>query len=80
MEMERIRSQLEITETTMQSETETLWGSLARFVDDGQLPVDNTWLLVGSHRAAAVMSLIGSFRMNARNPCVAAIPLEAFSQ
>ena len=63
------------------------WVALTRFVDDGQLPVDNNWienqirpiaigrnnwLFVGSlragQRAAAVMSLIQSARMNGHDP------------
>ena len=60
------------------------WCALTRFVDDGQLPIDNNWaenqirpiaigrknwLFAGSlragQRAAAVMSLIQSARLNA---------------
>jgi hypothetical protein len=63
------------------------WDPLTRFVDDGQLPVDNNWienqirpiaigrnnwLFAGSlragHRAAAVISLIQSARMNGHDP------------
>ena len=63
------------------------WSALARFVDDGRLPVDNNWienqirpiaigranwLFAGSlragKRAAAVMSLIQSARMNGHDP------------
>jgi hypothetical protein len=63
------------------------WVALTRFVDDGQLPVDNNWienqirpialgrsnwLFTGSlragQRAAAVMSLIQSARMNGHDP------------
>ena len=63
------------------------WDALTRFVDDGQLPVDNNWienqirpiaigrnnwLFAGSlragQRAAAVMSLIQSARMNGHDP------------
>ncbi|MDO9505464.1 IS66 family transposase [Hydrogenophaga sp.] len=63
------------------------WAALIRFVDDGQLPVDNNWienqirpiaigrnnwLFAGSlragQRAAAVMSLIQSARMNGHDP------------
>ena len=63
------------------------WTALTRFVDDGQLPVDNNWienqirpiaigrnnwLFAGSlragQRAAAVMSLIQSARMNGHDP------------
>ena len=63
------------------------WIALTRFVDDGQLPVDNNhlenrirpvaigranWLFAGSlragQRAAAVMSLIQSARMNGHDP------------
>jgi transposase len=63
------------------------WAALTRFVDDGQLSVDNNWienqirpialgrnnwLFAGSlragQRAAAVMSLIQSARMNGHDP------------
>jgi transposase len=63
------------------------WAALTRFLDDGQLPVDNNhienqirpiaigranWLFAGSlragQRAAAVMSLIQSARMNGHDP------------
>ena len=63
------------------------WGALTRFVDDGQLPIDNNWaenqirpiaigrknwLFAGSlragQRAAAVMSLIQSARLNEHDP------------
>jgi transposase len=63
------------------------WVALTRFVEDGQLPVDNNWienqirpiaigrnnwLFAGSlragQRAAAVMSLIQSARMNGHDP------------
>jgi transposase len=48
------------------------WTALTRFVDDGQLPVDNNWLFAGSlragQRAAAVMSLVQSVRMNGHDP------------
>ena len=63
------------------------WDALTRFVDDGQLPVDNNWienqirpiaigrnnwLFAGSlragQRAAAVMSLSQSARMNGHDP------------
>ena len=63
------------------------WAALTRFVDDGQLPVDNNWienqirpiaigrnnwLFAGSlragQRAATVMSLIQSARMNGHDP------------
>ncbi len=63
------------------------WEALTRFMDDGQLPVDNNWienqirpiaigrnnwLFAGSlragQRAAAVMSLIQSARMNGHDP------------
>jgi transposase len=63
------------------------WVAFTRFVDDGQLPVDNNWienqirpialgrnnwLFAGSlragQRAAAVMSLIQSARMNGHDP------------
>jgi transposase len=63
------------------------WVALSRFVDDGQLPVDNNWienkirpiaigrsnwLFAGSlragQRAAVVMSLIQSARMNGNDP------------
>jgi len=63
------------------------WQALTRFVDDGQLPVDNNWienqirpiaigrnnwLFAGSlragQRAAAVMSLVQSARVNGHDP------------
>ena len=63
------------------------WTALTRYLDDGQLPIDNNWienqirpialgranwLYVGSlragKRAAAVMSLIQSARMNGHEP------------
>ena len=63
------------------------WGALTRFLDDGQLPIDNNWienqirpiaigrnnwLFAGSlragQRAAAVMSLIQSARLNGHDP------------
>ena len=63
------------------------WTALTRFIDDGQLPVDNNWienqirpiaigrsnwLFAGSlragQRAAAVMSLVQSARMNGNDP------------
>ena len=63
------------------------WTALTRFIDDGQLPVDNNWienqirpiavgrgnwLFAGSlragQRAAAVMSLIQSARLNGHDP------------
>jgi hypothetical protein len=63
------------------------WDPLTRFVDDGQLPVDNNWIenqirpiaigrnnwlfagsLRAAQRAAAVMSLIQSARMNGHDP------------
>ena len=63
------------------------WDALTRFIDDGQLPVDNNWienqirpiaigrgnwLFAGSlragQRAAAVMSLIQSARLNGHDP------------
>ena len=63
------------------------WEALTRFVDDGQLPVDNNWIenqirpialgrnnwlfagsLCAGQRAAAVMSLIQSARMNRHDP------------
>ena len=65
------------------------WSALTRFVDDGQLPIDNNWaenqirpiaigrknwLFAGSlragQRAAAVMSLIQSARLNGHDPYV----------
>jgi transposase len=65
------------------------WVALTRFVDDGQLPVDNNWIeyqirpialgrnnwrfagsLRAGQRAAAVMSLIQSARMNGHDPYV----------
>ena len=63
------------------------WGALTRFLDDGQLPIDNNWvenqirpvalgrgnwLFAGSlragQRAAAIMSLIQSARLNGYDP------------
>ncbi len=63
------------------------WAALTRYLDDGQLPIDNNWienqirpialgrsnwLFAGSlragQRAAAVMSLIQSARMNRHDP------------
>ena len=63
------------------------WSALTRFLDDGQLPIDNNWaenqirpiaigrknwLFAGSlragQRAAAVMSLIQSARLNGIDP------------
>jgi len=63
------------------------WGPLTRFLDDGQLPIDNNWvenqirpvalgrgnwLFAGSlragQRAAAIMSLIQSARLNGHDP------------
>ena len=63
------------------------WGALTRFLDDGQLPINNNWaenqirpiaigrknwLFAGSlragQRAAAVMSLIQSARLNGHDP------------
>ena len=63
------------------------WSALTRFLDDGQLPIDNNWaenqirpiaigrknwLFAGSlragQRAAAIMSLIQSARLNGHDP------------
>ena len=63
------------------------WKALVRFIDDGELPIDNNWvenqirpiaigrnnwLFAGSlragKRAAAVMSLVHSARLNGRDP------------
>ena len=63
------------------------WAALTRYIDDGQLPIDNNWvenqirpialgrsnwLFAGSlragRRAAAVMSLIQSAKLNALDP------------
>jgi transposase len=63
------------------------WHALVRYIDDGDLPIDNNWvenqirpiaigrnnwLFAGSlragQRAAAVMSLIHSARMNGHDP------------
>jgi hypothetical protein len=63
------------------------WGALTRYLDDGQLPIDNNWienqirpieigrgnwLFAGSlragQRAAAVMNLIQSARLNGHDP------------
>jgi hypothetical protein len=81
------------------------WEALARFVEDGQLPVDdnwienqirpiaigrNNWLFAGSlragQRAAAIMSLIQSARMNGHDPyaylrdVMARLPMQRASQ
>ena len=81
------------------------WEALTRFIDDGQLPVDNNWienqirpiaigrnnwLFAGSlragQRAAAVMSLIQSARMNGHDPyaylrdVMARLPMQRASQ
>ena len=63
------------------------WHALVRYIDDGDLPIDNNWvenqirpiaigrnnwLFAGSlragQRAAAVMSLVHSARMNGHDP------------
>ena len=63
------------------------WGALTRYLDDGQLPIDNNWaenqirpvaigrnnwLFAGSlragQRAAAIMSLIQSAKLNGHDP------------
>lgn len=63
------------------------WGPLTRYLDDGNLPIDNNWVenrirpialgranwlfagtLAAGQRAAAVMSLIGSAKMNGLDP------------
>jgi transposase len=63
------------------------WKALARFIDDGNLPIDNNWgenqirpiaigrnnwLFAGSlragKRAAAIMSLVHSVRLNGHEP------------
>ena len=63
------------------------WQALTRYIDDGQLPIDNNWienqirpiaigrsnwLFAGSlragKRAAAVMSLVQSAKMNGHDP------------
>ena len=63
------------------------WGAITRFIDDGQVPIDNNWvenqirpvavgrsnwLFAGSlragQRAAAIMSLIQSARLNGHDP------------
>jgi hypothetical protein len=63
------------------------WTALTRYLDDGQLPIDNNWIenqirpvaigrnnwlfassLRAGQRAAAVMSLIQSARLNAHDP------------
>ena len=63
------------------------WAALTRFIDDGELPIDNNWvenqirpialgrnnwLFAGSlragKRAAAVMSLVHSARLNGHDP------------
>jgi hypothetical protein len=64
------------------------WVALTRFLDDGDLPIDNNWvenrirpIAIGRHnwlfagslragkRAAAVMSLIHSAKLNGLDPC-----------
>jgi hypothetical protein len=64
------------------------WAPLVRFIDDGELPIDNNWvenqvrpiaigrkawLFAGSElagqRAAVVMSLVQSARLNGHEPC-----------
>lgn len=64
------------------------WAALTRYLDDGELPIDNNWvenrirpialgrqnwLFAGSlragKRAAAVMSLIHSSKLNGLDPC-----------
>ena len=63
------------------------WNPLTRFLDDGQLPIDNNWIenqirpiaigrnnwlfagsLQAGQRAAAVMSLIQSAKLNGHDP------------
>ncbi len=63
------------------------WAALTRYIDDGQLPIDNNWVenqirpialgrsnwlfagsLRGGQRAAAVMSLIQSSKLNGLDP------------
>jgi len=48
------------------------WAAIARFIDNPQLPVDSNWVFAGSlragQRAATVMSLIQSARMNGHDP------------
>ena len=81
------------------------WTALSRFLDDGQLPVDNNlienqirpiaigrnnWLFAGSlragQRAAAVMSLIQSAKLNGHDPyaylkdVLARLPTQKYSQ
>jgi hypothetical protein len=71
------------------------WTGLTRFLDDGQLPIDNNWienqirpiaigrnnwLFAGSlragQRAAAVMSLIQSAKLNGHDPYALSAPIE----
>lgn len=48
------------------------WAALSRYCEDGNVPIDNNWLFGGSlrsgQRAAAVMSLIQSAKMNGHDP------------
>jgi transposase len=56
------------------------WKALIRFIDDGELPIDNNWVEIGrsnwlfagslraGKRAAAVMSLVHSARLNGHDP------------
>lgn len=50
------------------------WTALTQFLDNGQLPIDNNWMFAGSlragQRAAAVMSLIQSAKLNGHDPDV----------
>ncbi len=48
------------------------WAALTRFLHDGRLPLDNNWLFAASlragQRAAAIMSLIQSAKLNGHDP------------
>ena len=84
------RSQVPVGSATAKALDYSLrrWEALARFLDDGRLPIDNNhlegqirpiavgkhnWLFAGSlragQRAAAVMTLVNSARLNGHDPC-----------
>jgi len=46
------------------------WQALMRYIDDGDLPIDNNWVenQIRPQHAAAVMSLVQAARMNGHNP------------
>jgi hypothetical protein len=47
------------------------WVPMTRYLDDGNVPIDNNWLFAGSlcagQRAAAIMSLIQSAKLNGKD-------------